>query len=814
MVSPSDTVEQVEAKLEVCMGNMDTPETYPSKDMRLVCGEKVLVPGSTLDEYAGSEHSNHDGKGQGGDGFGECDGPYEFLPPWTLTGSWSFATADADVSCTEPWAPQEPTCDVHRQYFSVPGRLDGPGAEFSISGSSNVATTGKLSIVSGRAYGWSEITFSSPSPSTLRPSAVAVHACGAESGSLDGTYYGGIKGATRGRRHTSLAQARASADKPAYFVVSNPLLTAALDTDDTVEWCVTIAVPDGNVEDINAHFTMVSYAPPPSLPPSPSPSAPPAKPPPSPSPFAPSPSSPPPSPSPSSPPLPPPSPSPLTPPPPPDVSINVDISESGLDDVCPRAVMGALIVLPIPAIAQCQIDDIKTRLATAIKAKCSGNGPEVSEERLFTAVDKGNDALLDHSDCSDFNIAPDDTLRLLAPWPLTGSWGMGPSQHDECTENEGPADCQTALPPTDQPGGHPLQVSSTTNPQFSISGSTNYDGTGQLLILSGRDSGWSSIQFSGAAVENCEVGPGWVLDPSADPTADENMLSGSWDKKTQVWTVDPDDVDDTSAAKPMFTPIPWAIKITLVDPENIDSVNAHFVVLKFNPPPPAPPLPNPPPPPPVVSVHGDPMFKSHGTGTHFWLAAGRISPLLLWRSPEGASMRLSGKTFHSSDAKNQWFDQFTVTQDGVTVLDVAVKAGNVVDARQLGNTVDIKVDGKPIDKRGASPKASLLIQGAKHAFKAHLSKRSDGVSDNVETTAGGLALSIYSSKADKFDTPKMAKKYMHLNIKFAGGLPKDASGIFTELAGNKPVSLATKALLKAPPGKAGKKPVWKPPMES
>ena len=121
----------------------------------------------------------------------------------------------------------------------------------------------------------------------------------------------------------------------------------------------------------------------------------------------------------------------------------------------------------------------------------------------------------------------------------------------------------------------------------------------------------------------------------------------------------------------------------------------------------------------------------------------------------------------------------------------------------------------------------------------------------------------------------MAKKYMHLNIKFAHGLPKvthplapnralalaatlalaltstppqnptltltltltqpspspspshpgqDASGIFTELAGNKPVSLATKALLKAPPSKvpsklgghaaakgAKKAPVWKPP---
>ena len=109
-------------------------------------------------------------------------------------------------------------------------------------------------------------------------------------------------------------------------------------------------------------------------------------------------------------------------------------------------------------------------------------------------------------------------------------------------------------------------------------------------------------------------------------------------------------------------------------------------------------------------------------------------------------MRLSGKTFHSTDAKNQWFDQFVVTQDGVTVLDVAVKQ-NALDARQLGNTIDVKVDGKPVDKRGASPRASLLFQSAKAAVKATMSKRSDGFADNVETSAGGLALAIYSSKA-------------------------------------------------------------------
>ena len=78
--------------------------------------------------------------------------------------------------------------------------------------------------------------------------------------------------------------------------------------------------------------------------------------------------------------------------------------------------------------------------------------------------------------------------------------------------------------------------------------------------------------------------------------------------------------------------------------------------------------------------------------------------------------------------------------------DVAVKQ-NALDARQLGNTIDVKVDGKPVDKRGASPRASLLFQSANAAVKATMSKRSDGFADNVETSAGGLALAIYSSKA-------------------------------------------------------------------
>jgi len=544
---------------------------------------------------------------------------------------------------------------------------------------------------------------------------------------------------------------------------------------------------------VNVHFETVSYMPPPAPPP------------------------------------PTPAPSPREPPSPPAISYNIDIADCGAEcealGCTPEQVAAGPDFAEIDAQCTSTIAEFKEEVKEAIMEHCSPSaassvGARSAKQRAEQMPDIrlafDSVALTDEErSMDDYNLCTDDTIiTVLAPWEFTGSWGdvAAPT----CTESQGPSSCVQSYPATATPG---LEGAGD---EFTVTGSTNYNGSGTLTILSGQHSGWSQVVFSGGcAVKSAETEPGWDLAEGADPTADENELSGGFDVASQTWSVALDDVEDTTAARPMYQPIPWELHVVLEDDECTEGVNAHFTVLKFKPPPAPPPASSPPPspaPPPVVSVHGDPMFKSHGSGTHFWLAAGRISPLLLWRSPEGASMRLSGKTFHSSDAKNQWFDQFVVTQDGVTVLDVAVKE-NAVDARQLGNTIDVKVDGKPVDKRGASPRASLLFQSAKAALKATMSKRGDGFADNVETTAGGLGLAIYSSKADKFDTPKMAKKYMHLNIKFAGGLPKDASGIFTELAGNKPVSLATKALLKAPPGKAGHGPakgakktsVWKPP---
>jgi len=205
----------------------------------------------------------------------------------------------------------------------------------------------------------------------------------------------------------------------------------------------------------------------------------------------------------------------------------------------------------------------------------------------------------------------------------------------------------------------------------------------------------------------------------------------------------------------------------------------------------------------AVSVHGDPMFKVNGTGTHFWLQAGVLSPLLTWTSAGGATMMLAGKTFHSDDTLNQWFSQFVVKQNGATVLDVSVK-DTAEAARQLSGTMDVAVDGKTVDPKALKPtRGSMLFSSAHAAVKATMTKKSDGFSDVLTTDAGGLSMSIFSSRAIKFyskkgSPTKVSKKYMHLNIKFDQGLPKGANGVFTELAGNKVLSEATRALLMPP----------------
>jgi hypothetical protein len=168
-----------------------------------------------------------------------------------------------------------------------------------------------------------------------------------------------------------------------------------------------------------------------------------------------------------------------------------------------------------------------------------------------------------------------------------------------------------------------------------------------------------------------------------------------------------------------------------------------------------------------ASVHGDPMFKVNGTGTHFWLKEGNLTPLL-----ESGDVTLSGKTFNRPDTGHQWFDEFVVSNKGKAVLDVATVEGQT----------QVKLNGKVVSS------GKLNADGVEVEFDT----------EGIKAKAGALAVTIYSSQATKFASDTDKAKYEHLNINFASGIPTDAKGIFAELAGVQEMSEATTALLKQP----------------
>ena len=68
----------------------------------------------------------------------------------------------------------------------------------------------------------------------------------------------------------------------------------------------------------------------------------------------------------------------------------------------------------------------------------------------------------------------------------------------------------------------------------------------------------------------------------------------------------------------------------------------------------------------------------------------------------------------------------------------------------------------------------------------------------IVVKAGDLALSIFQERAKKFSSQANKDKYEHLNAKFLSSIPKNAKGIFAELAGVQEMSKATRSLLKTP----------------
>ena len=202
-------------------------------------------------------------------------------------------------------------------------------------------------------------------------------------------------------------------------------------------------------------------------------------------------------------------------------------------------------------------------------------------------------------------------------------------------------------------------------------------------------------------------------------------------------------------------------------------------------------------------------WQINGTGTHFWLKEGELTPLLTT-----GDVILSGKTFNNKETGHQWFAEFAVSKQGKRVVDVALDDGKPMIMLD-GEPVRNHVDGQEATKKARS--APDLYPLIAHAIDACVALSPQLAAQGVEVSlptqakleekghnfldvkAGGVTVNIYPTVAKKFSSEENQTKYEHLNVEFSQGISQDAKGIFAELAGVRKMSEATAELLRQPP---------------
>lgn len=90
------------------------------------------------------------------------------------------------------------------------------------------------------------------------------------------------------------------------------------------------------------------------------------------------------------------------------------------------------------------------------------------------------------------------------------------------------------------------------------------------------------------------------------------------------------------------------------------------------------------------------MFKINGTGSHFWLVEGILTPLLTL-----GNVAVMGKTFGRRATGHQWFEEFTIS-NGKVVLDVAASNGGRAQVKLGGKVVSSGKVSNPSHSRPPS----------------------------------------------------------------------------------------------------------------
>ena len=120
-------------------------------------------------------------------------------------------------------------------------------------------------------------------------------------------------------------------------------------------------------------------------------------------------------------------------------------------------------------------------------------------------------------------------------------------------------------------------------------------------------------------------------------------------------------------------------------------------------------------------VHGDPMFKINGTGRHFWINSGTLTPLLTWRCVDNVTdVVLAGKTTTRPESGDQWFTQLVFSQDGEEVLNVEASEG-AETIRAFGRHIDQAGDVRSLAARCPFT-ASLRCPPSTKSLRSHPSR--------------------------------------------------------------------------------------------
>ena len=143
----------------------------------------------------------------------------------------------------------------------------------------------------------------------------------------------------------------------------------------------------------------------------------------------------------------------------------------------------------------------------------------------------------------------------------------------------------------------------------------------------------------------------------------------------------------------------------------------------------------------------------------------------------------------------QWFSQLLITIDDAARGQGEVRVLDVSASQEDLGTMEVALDDKLMTP---VPGKDTYTSQEHHKVSFTVSKRSKTGADMLHVQAGGLAMSVFISKASKFTSEKDQVKFSHLNMRFDSGLPKNSAGVFAELAGLQPMKPITEKLLVRP----------------